>query len=231
VPNVPHTECAGDTLGKPMQPCRYILGSRSPQRLELLRLIVPAEQIEVVPPASPDELSFDGLTGLGAIHGRQLEIVREKSRQVCQQMSAPRVGAVVITADTVIAVSDKSQTAPPYTWTVLGQPPETDWANVVRGWFCNYYAGWTHVVTTAMRVILPDHAVEERQVTTLVTMRADVARWIDWYLNTGEPRGKAGGYALQGAGSLFIERVEGSLSNVIGLPLEALLEILQETQG
>ena len=51
---------------------------------------------------------------------------------------------------------------------------------------------------------------------------------MNWYLLTGEPRGKAGGYALQGAGSVFIEKVEGSLSNVVGLPLEALLELFAE---
>ena len=61
-----------------------------------------------------------------------------------------------------------------------------------------------------------------------VTFRADSERWIDWYLATGEPKGKAGGYAIQGAGSIFVARVEGSLSNVVGLPLRELWEIFDE---
>jgi septum formation protein len=61
-------------------------------------------------------------------------------------------------------------------------------------------------------------------------MIADVENHLEWYIGTEEPRGKAGGYAIQGAGSLFISQVTGSLSNVIGLPLEALLEVFNELQ-
>ena len=63
---------------------------------------------------------------------------------------------------------------------------------------------------------------------TDVTFRADAKKWLDWYLDTDEPLGKAGGYALQGAGSLFVEQVTGSISNVVGLPLEAAIECLNE---
>jgi len=76
----------------------------------------------------------------------------------------------------------------------------------------------------------PDGPTAERIVATEVTFIADVDKHLDWYIGTGEPRGKAGGYAIQGAGSIFITRVVGSLSNVIGLPLEALLEIFEEFQ-
>ena len=47
-------------------------------------------------------------------------------------------------------------------------------------------------------------------------------------LETGEPQGKAGGYAIQGAGSVFVEQVRGSLTNVVGLPLEEVLDALEE---
>src|SRR5205085_12507054 len=108
---------------------------------------------------------------------------------------------------------------------VLGQPPADDsWSAVVAHWFREYYAGKTHQALTALCVQTTRGQAAERIVRTAVTFVADVERRLPWYLATGEPRGKAGGYALQGAGSAFISRVEGSLSNVIGLPLEALLD-------
>jgi septum formation protein len=219
-------------------PFRYVLGSRSPRRFELLQHLVPVERIDVVPPASVEELGFDGLTTWPDIRARLLDITRGKSEQVCRQLTAAlRGSAMVITADTTIVVSqgptrrspsasgEECALTPPLC--VLGQPPEgEDWAVVVRDWFRTRYAGRTHVAATALRVVFPDGRATERVVTTAVTFRADVDRWLDWYFATGEPRGKAGGYALQGAGSVFVERVEGSLSNVVGLPLEALAEML-----
>jgi septum formation protein len=80
---------------------------------------------------------------------------------------------------------------------------------------------------TALCVTTPAGDRQERVVTTRVTFRADAAEWVDWYLRTEEPRGKAGGYGLQGAGSLFVERIEGSPSNVIGLPLWETMQALQ----
>ena len=59
---------------------------------------------------------------------------------------------------------------------------------------------------------------------------ADVEKHLEWYIETGEPRGKAGGYAIQGAGSIFVSQVTGSLTNVIGLPLEALLSAFEELE-
>ena len=211
---------------------RYILGSRSPRRLELLRLIVPAEQIDVVPPPSSNEADFNGLTTWEAIRDRLVEIARDKSEQVLRQLTEQqRRQSIVITADTVIVASKAPRGRSPSAseaLCVLGQPPEDDtWREAVRAWFTDYYAGREHVAATALNVGLPNTGeIIECVVTTTVTFRPDVDRWLEWYLATGEPRGKAGGYALQGAGSVFVERVQGSLSNVVGLPLEALVEIL-----
>jgi predicted house-cleaning NTP pyrophosphatase (Maf/HAM1 superfamily) len=136
---------------------------------------------------------------------------------------------VVVTADTIVIVERAGGLLH-----VLGQPPADDsWPEVVRRWFREDYAGKTHVAATA---VCADRIGQEgdpsrrisRVVTSRVTFSEDVDRWLDWYLATGEPRGKAGGYALQGAGSVFIAKVEGSLSNVVGLPLAELLEMLAE---
>jgi septum formation protein len=219
-----------------LSPPRVILGSRSPRRRELLALLVPAECIEILPPASSEEPGFDGLTDWPAIRTRLQEIACHKAEHVRQQLGSRAATVTVLTADTTIICGSGPDLAdhstdpgallrPPLL--VLGQPPEDEnWAAVVRDWFVEHYAGRTHVAATAVCLVMPDGTRHERVATTAVTMRADVELWLDWYLATGEPRGKAGGYALQGAGSAFVTRVTGSLSNVVGLPLETLGEML-----
>lgn len=209
---------------------RVILGSHSPRRRELLGLVVPPDAIEVLPPRETGEASFDGLDDLAAIERRLTEIAWAKCDDVIEQVlarnstTAVEPTQVLIAADTVIVVNDASGRP-----LVLGQPPEDDtWTTVVRHWFRDYYAGQTHLALTALCVGTPGGATAERLARSEVTFRTDVERWLDWYLATGEPRGKAGGYAIQGAGSVFISHVAGSLSNVIGLPLEALLDAFEE---
>jgi len=209
---------------------RYILASRSPRRLELLQQIVHRELIAVYPPGSSDEAGFDDCHDLDAIKRRMLDIARHKSDQVRDQVNQEeeslfeRPRTLIISADTTVVVNDTHGRP-----LVLGQPPEIDdWREVVRTWFIEHYAGRTHLAATAVYVTTPDGRAAERIVETQVTFRSDVRPWLNWYLLTGEPRGKAGGYALQGAGSIFVTNVAGSLSNVVGLPLEALLELFSE---
>ncbi len=209
---------------------RYILASRSPRRLELLRLIVHPELIAVQPPESPDEQGFDNCRDLATIRLRLQEIARHKAEQVREALNAEeadlyeRPRTLIIAADTTV-IANEADGAP----VVLGQPPDhEDWREVVSDWFRRYYAGRSHIAATAVHVVTPDGRRAERLIETRVRFRADVDRWLNWYLLTGEPRGKAGGYALQGAGSVFIDQVEGSLTNVVGLPLEALLELFAE---
>lgn len=212
---------------------RYILASRSPRRLELLQQVVHPVLIEVRPPAISEEAGFDDCTDVAMIRQRLLEIARHKAEQVRTALNEQeadlheRPRTLLISADTTVVVTDHHSGEP----VVLGQPPETDeWREVVTDWFMHHYAGRTHLTITAVFVTTPDGRSAEQVVETKVTIRRDVERWLNWYLLTGEPRGKAGGYAIQGAGSVFVERVEGSLSNVVGLPLEALLELFAEVR-
>lgn len=232
--------------GKPAN-IRWVLGSRSPRRLGLLRSIVGAAAIDVAPPASTDEAGFEGLTDWASIEGRLREIVRAKEADVLRQLaSAVENGAmrgddaiadgsgsgcapgslrtVVVSADTTIVASRDDEEL-----VVLGQPPESgDWKTTVREWFREFYFGRTHVAATAVRLAIPGGESRERVVMSRVSFHADGERWLDWYLETGEPRGKAGGYAIQGAGSVFVSRVEGSVSNVVGLPLREVLQMADE---
>lgn len=209
-------------------PFPVVLGSRSPRRRELLAYLVPNDQIVVLPPSDPHEPGFDGLCDDDSIREQLLRIAAMKNENVCQRAECPQ-SAWVLTADTIIVVGEPGQRV------VLGQPPgRPDWEATVREWFQNYYLGRCHRAMTAVvlkstlstRVGEAHSAQWVRIVETEVAMNPASSELVDWYLQTGESIGKAGGYALQGAGSVFISKVTGSLSNVVGLPLEAVREML-----
>jgi len=204
---------------------RYVLASRSPRRLELLSLLVPREQIQVCPPPDPAEAGFDDLFTLPDILDRLQQIARHKAQQVAGH-PAVSPWTWLISADTVVlaqSVAGRLQ--------VLGQPAEPDWKPIVKNWFQNLLLGRDHQVVTAVCLLRSDGLQAEFSTQTTVRFHAADLELLDWYLETGEPRGKAGGYALQGAGSLFVESVTGSSSNVIGLPLEPIWATFQRWKG
>lgn len=188
------------------------LGSQSPRRLELLSHLVPRNTIAVLPPRDSTESGFDDCDSLADIDRRLLGIVRDKQADV----RAQAVQAPILTADTVIVVFDAD--GRPLT---LGKPPEAQpqQREVLLRWFLDYYAQRPHLAKTALSLTIPDDPPRELIVTTEIQFRVESREQVEWYLATGEPQGKAGGYAIQGAGSLFVSAVRGSLSNVVGLPL------------
>jgi septum formation protein len=209
---------------------RIILASRSPRRKELLRLLVPPESIEVLPPRDAEEAGFIGLYDLPSIEARLIEVACTKAADVSDQLrprtssQAEQPDPIIVAADTVIVVQDAAGRS-----RVLGQPPDDEtWPDVVRSWFREHYAGRTHLALTALCVLSEPSFRRVCIARTKVTFTSDVDLLLEWYLSTGEPRGKAGGYAIQGAGSVFVTRIEGSFSNVVGLPLEELRDILNE---
>lgn len=210
-------------------PHPIVLASRSPRRIELLGLIVPPDQILVRPPPSAEEESFAGLTSLPLILPQLLKIARHKHDQTAELLNRQsQPFAALIAGDTIVVATE-----PDGKLTVLGQPPEGARRNaLVRRWFREYYAGREHQVLTGVCLsVCRESRMETKSfvVTSTVRFLDDVEPWLDWYLATGESSGKAGGYALQGAGSLFVDQVTGSLSNVVGLPIRevkaALLEL------
>jgi septum formation protein len=122
-------------------------------------------------------------------------------------------GALVITADTTVDLGGE----------ILGKPVDADDAAAMLG----RLSGRTHRVHTGVALRLGDRTIDE-VVTSLVTFTPLTADSIRWYVGTGEPLDKAGGYAVQGAGGVFVQRVQGSVSNVVGLPLHAVARMAAE---
>lgn len=210
---------------------RVILGSRSTRRRDLLELLVPADQIAVVPPQTTEEPGFDGVTDWEQIEQRLEKIVHDKTDDVRDTLASRNLPRdlqdvlALICADTVIVAQEPDSDQ----LIVLGQPPKEAWRETVTEWFEKYYTGKTHWAVTLVSVTTLSRKVYNECVKTAVTFSDQSMHWLDTYLRTEEPLGKAGGYGLQGGGSLFVEKIEGSPSNVIGLPLRETAALLENT--
>lgn len=196
----------------------FVLGSGSPRRLELLSLLVDRSRIEVIVPDC-EEFDFADVHTSDAINDVLRQNVRLKQQTVVDA-NGVKSGQVLLSADTVVVVTDGDG------FRTLGKPPREDWEAAVTDWFTRYYAVGPHWVRTGFSLLGGDLDHLEI-VETEIRFRESAMDWLPWYLTTGEPVGKAGGYGIQGAGSVFAESIAGSLSNVIGLPLEALLDTLR----
>ena len=117
-------------------------------------------------------------------------------------------GELVLGADTTVALDGA----------ILGKPRDEAEARS----FLTSLSGRRHEVWSAIAL-----NEETKAVRTGVTFR-DITGLIDWYLATGEWEGKAGAYAIQGRGAALVERIEGDYSNVVGLPIPALLELMPD---
>ncbi len=118
----------------------------------------------------------------------------------------------VLAADTIVCIDDH----------ILGKPscPETAISTLRR------LSGRTHAVLTAVALHVQG-TTHERFVMTDVTFRKLSNAQIEWYVNTGEAADKAGSYAIQGKGAFMVDLIDGSPSNVIGLPLGETIELLE----
>ena len=136
---------------------------------------------------------------------------REKALEVAA--SSPP-GSLVLGADTVVAVGGE----------ILGKPADPEGAaRMLR-----LLSGATHrVISGVCLVRAPDQVEALESATTLVTFRPLGAEEIRDYVRTGEPLDKAGAYAIQGAASRFVTHIDGCYSNVVGLPVPNVCELLK----
>ena len=179
---------------KAAQP-RLVLASASPRRLELLRQIglVP----DLITPAALDETPLP--REWPAPHARRL------ARGKAEAVAAAYPDAFVLAADTVVACGRRSL-------------PKAETEDEARRCLA-LLSGRRHRVLTAICLIAPGGRRGERLVVTRVMVKALSAAERRAYLASGEWRGKAGGYAIQGRAQGFIPWINGSYSNVVGLPL------------
>ncbi len=179
-----------------------VLASASPRRLELLRQA--GIEPTTVAPAAIDE----------APRARELpaHYARRMACEKAEAVAPDHADAFVLGADTVVALGRR----------IL---PKAEDEAAARACL-ERLSGRRHRVLGGLVVIAPDGRRAERLVVTAVTFKRLEAREIAAYLASGEWRGKAGGYAIQGRAAAFIPRINGSYPNVVGLPLTETLALL-----
>ena len=182
---------------------RLVLASSSPRRRELLAAL--GLTFEVCP-AEVDESLAAGESPFDAAE----RLAREKAMRAAAGI---RGEAVVVAADTLVVLRGEA----------LGKP--ADRADAVR--MLRALAGRTHEVVTGLALARDGRVVSGRDVTHVV-FAPMTEEEIRAYAASGEPDDKAGAYALQGIGGVFVERVEGSPSNVVGLPVRLFARLARE---
>jgi nucleoside triphosphate pyrophosphatase len=185
---------------------RLILASASPRRAELLAAA--GFEFEIVP-ADVDETPWPGEDP----KAYALRVARDKALAV--QSACRDSGIMVLAADTVVVAGAE----------ILGKPQDPDDSRRML----RLLSGGAHDVHTAV-VVRRDATERSDVVTTRVWFGPMGESDIAWYVASREPEGKAGAYAIQGRAARFIERIDGSWSNVVGLPVAAVQRLLAEVR-
>lgn len=177
---------------------KIVLASASPRRAALLRQIgLPFEVVESG--LDEDEVKERDPKLLAG------QLALRKAKAVAETVS----DGVIIAADTVVCVDGR----------LLGKPVDADEAVAML----RSLSGRCHNVITGLALIAqPEGRIESHVECTSVYMRTLLSEEIDWYVASGEPFDKAGGYGIQGKAAVFVERLDGCYYNVVGLPLTAL---------
>jgi len=184
---------------------KLILASSSPRRRELLEQIGVLFDVKV---ADVDETPLAGESPEDYV--QRLAIA--KARKVAQDLEQPCLGS-----DTSVVLNG----------TIFGKPQnDADARQMLRA-----LSGQSHQVMSAVAIVQYSQAGERSDVqlvSTKVTFKNLTSDQIDKYIATGEPADKAGAYGIQGKGALLVAGIEGSYSNVVGLPLTETAVLLEQ---
>jgi septum formation protein len=189
---------------------RLILASGSPRRQELLRNlgfvfdVIAADLDEsVLPGESPDAY-------VERLAIEKARAVRDRLASDSGGRASPDIDVTVIGADTTVAFQGE----------ILGKPNDADDARAML----RRLSGATHQALTGIAVVR--HETVSVCVRTNVTFARMTDHEIDWYVATGDPLDKAGAYGIQGIAGSYIERIDGNVQNVAGLPMHHLVLLL-----
>ena len=145
--------------------------------------------------------------------GDPAEVAVENALRKARAARRPGVAEVMLGCDTLVALDGA----------IYGKPSgEREARETLKA-----LSGEAHEVITGLALLLPD-CKRTAVARTVVTFRVLDEALLDWSLASGEWRGRAGGYAIQGAGAALVRKVEGDYENVVGLPLASLLDIHPE---
>jgi septum formation protein len=181
---------------------RLVLGSGSPRRAALLRQL--GVEFSVHPSDVPE---------IAGEREAPADFVRRLAREKGVAVAAKVSDAWVLSADTIVVVDGE----------VLGKPADADVARQML----RRLSGRDHEVVTAVVLMAPGGTFAAEVLgRSTVTFRTVTADELDAYVATGEPLDKAGAYAIQGGAARFVERVVGSYTNVVGLPMDEVRDLL-----
>jgi septum formation protein len=181
---------------------QIVLASKSPRRAEILRAVgweleAIAADIDETRNPNEDAISY----------------VKRLATQKAEKVATEFPGDLVLGADTVVVIGED----------ILGQPRDDEDARRML----RLLSGRWHMVLTGVALVRfrnPPRVLVEHAATR-VRFHEMSADEIDWYVATGEPQGKAGAYAIQGRGALFIEGIQGDYFNVVGLPIRLVYDL------
>lgn len=181
---------------------KLVLASKSPRRAEILRAVgwafeAIAAGIDETRYASEDPVSY----------------VKRLARSKAETVALKTPAGVVLGADTVVVIDNQ----------ILGQPQDDEDARrMLRLLSGKWHEVLTGVALVRARDLAQGSVGHETTRVRFCEMSQDE---IDWYVSSGEPQGKAGAYAIQGRGALFIEEIQGDYFNVVGLPARLIYEL------
>jgi septum formation protein len=191
-------------MKKPVTQPRLILASKSPRRRYLLQQA--GLEFSIVPS------EFDESSVMLSSPASYVKCLAESK---AQDISQKYPDSWIIGADTIVLIDT----------TILGKPASDDEARVML----RSLSDRTHQVLTGYCICHKNNAyLFSETVTTDVHFKKLTHAEIDWYIKSGEPFDKAGAYAIQGVGSFIVKKINGSYTNVVGLPVCEVVEFLME---
>ena len=183
-----------------------ILASASPRRKELL------EQVKIPFIVNPSHIDENGEKGTPC------EICARLAEKKALSLYNALNNNWILAADTIVVKDDR----------IMGKPSDASDARQML----NNLSNGNHDVITGYSIVDPSgHLAESNHVSTTVEFKSLSIEDIEDYIKTGEPFGKAGAYAIQGIGAFMIKSISGSYSNVVGLPLYAIIESLKKLKA